>query len=200
MSIHQLDDNRLVKQYIKGNEEALAILIKRHKQKVYYCIYQLVRNKELTEDFFQDTFVKAIQSLKSGNYYEDGKFGAWLQRIAKNLVIDYFRKNKKMPLVPNIINEEGEEVDIFSVLKPDNLFSDRSVEEKAFLRKTMRALIQELPYEQKEVVIMRAYYDMSFKEISEMTNVSINTALGRMRYSLMNLKKMMEDRQIEIAL
>jgi RNA polymerase sigma factor (sigma-70 family) len=186
MSIQHLDDNRLVNLYIKGNEEALAILIKRHKQKVYSCIYLLVRDRTLTEDFFQDTFVKVIQSLKSGNYYEDGKFGAWLQRIAKNLVIDYFRKNKKMKTVPNIVNEDGED--------------DRSAEEKMYIKKTMRSLIEELPYEQKEVVIMRAYYDMSFKEISDMTNVSINTALGRMRYSLINLKKMMEEKQIEIAL
>ena len=198
MSIQNLDDNRLVSLYVKGNEEALAILIKRHKQKVYSCIYLLVRDRALTEDFFQDTFVKVIQSLKSGNYYEDGKFGAWLQRIAKNLVIDYFRKNKKMKMVPNVVNEEGEEVDIFSILQIED--EGRSAEEKMFIKKTMRALIEELPYEQKEVIIMRTYYDMSFKEISEMTNVSINTALGRMRYSLINLKKMMEDKQIEIAL
>lgn len=198
MSIQSLDDNRLVNLYIKGNEEALAILIKRHKQKVYSCIYLLVRNRTLTEDFFQDTFVKVIQSLKSGNYYEDGKFSAWLLRIARNLVIDYFRKNKKMQTVPNVVNEDGEEVDIFSILKIEG--DDRSAEEKMYIKKTMRSLIEELPYEQKEVVIMRAYYDMSFKEISDMTNVSINTALGRMRYSLINLKKMMEERQIEIAL
>jgi RNA polymerase sigma factor (sigma-70 family) len=198
MSIQNLDDNRLVSLYIKGNEEALAILIKRHKQKVYSCIYLLVRNRTLTEDFFQDTFVKVIQSLKSGNYYEDGKFSAWLLRIARNLVIDYFRKNKKMQTVPNVVNEDGEEVDIFSILKIES--DDRSAEEKMYIKKTMRSLIEELPYEQKEVVIMRAYYDMSFKEISDMTNVSINTALGRMRYSLINLKKMMEERQIEIAL
>lgn len=198
MSIQNLDDNRLVNLYIKGNEEALAILIKRHKQKVYSCIYLLVRNRTLTEDFFQDTFVKVIQSLKSGNYYEDGKFSAWLLRIARNLVIDYFRKNKKMQTVPNVVNEDGEEVDIFSILKIEG--DDRSAEEKMYIKRTMRSLIEELPYEQKEVVIMRAYYDMSFKEISDMTNVSINTALGRMRYSLINLKKMMEERQIEIAL
>jgi RNA polymerase sigma factor (sigma-70 family) len=198
MSIQHLDDNRLVSLYIKGNEEALAILIKRHKQKVYSCIYLLVRDRTLTEDFFQDTFVKVIQSLKSGNYYEDGKFGAWLQRIAKNLVIDYFRKNKKMKTVPNVVNEDGEEVDIFSILRIED--DSRSAEEKMYIKKTMRSLIEELPYEQKEVVIMRAYYDMSFKEISDMTNVSINTALGRMRYSLINLKKMMEDKQIEIMI
>src|ERR1700739_1820946 len=159
MSIQNLDDNRLVNLYIKGNEEALAILIKRHKQKVYSCIYLLVRDRSLTEDFFQDTFVKAIQSLKSGNYYEDGKFSAWLTRIARNLVIDYFRKNKKMPTVPNVINDDGEEVDIFSILRFED--EGRSAEEKIYIKKTMRDLINELPYEQKEVVIMRTYYDLS---------------------------------------
>jgi RNA polymerase sigma factor (sigma-70 family) len=196
MSIQHLDDNRLVSLYVKGNEKALEILIKRHKQKVYSCIYLLVRNRTLTEDFFQDTFVKVIQSLKSGNYYEDGKFGAWLLRIARNLVIDYFRKNKKMKTISNIVNEEGEEVDIFSILRIED--EGKSAEEKIEIKTTMRALIDELPYEQKEVVIMRTYYDMSFKEISDMTNVSINTALGRMRYSLINLKKIMEEKEIEM--
>ncbi|HEX7415272.1 MAG TPA: sigma-70 family RNA polymerase sigma factor, partial [Bacteroidia bacterium] len=169
-----------------------------HKQKVYSCIYLLVRNRTLTEDFFQDTFVKVIQCLKSGQYYEDGKFSAWITRIAHNLVIDYFRKNKKMRMVPNIVNEDGEEVDIFSILKIDD--DSRSSEEKTYIKKTIRALIEELPFEQKEVVTLRAYFDMSFKEISEVTHVSLNTALGRMRYALINLKKMMEEQEIEIAL
>src|ERR1700752_482739 len=116
MSIHRLDDRNLVNLYIKGNEEALAELINRHKQKIYYSIYILVRDRELTEDFFQDAFVKVIQSLKSGNYYDDGKFCAWVIRIARNLVIDYFRKNKKMRTISRVKNEEGEEIDIFSVL------------------------------------------------------------------------------------
>jgi RNA polymerase sigma-70 factor (ECF subfamily) len=198
MSILHLDDNRLINLYVKGNEEALAVLIERHKRKVYSCIYLLVKNRTLTEDFFQDTFVKVIQSLKTGNYYEDGKFSAWVLRIARNLVIDYFRKNKKMRMVPNIVNEDGEEVDIFSVLKIED--EDRSSEEKMHIKKTIRSLIEELPYEQKETVIMRAYYDMSFKEISEVTDVSLNTSLGRMRYALINLRKMMEEQEIEIAL
>jgi RNA polymerase sigma factor (sigma-70 family) len=177
MSMQLMDDNRLVKLYIKGNEGALPVLIARHKQRVYSHIYLLVRNRDLTEDFFQDTFFKVIQSLKSGHYYEDGKFLAWVLRIAHNLVIDHFRKAKKMPLIPNIVNDEGEEVDIFSILK-----------------------IEELPYEQKEVLIMRTYYDMSFKEIAETTNSSINTSLGRMRYALLNIKKMMEERRVEITI
>jgi RNA polymerase sigma-70 factor (ECF subfamily) len=198
MSIQHLDDNRLVSLYIKGNEEALAILIKRHKQKVYSCIYILVRDRTLTEDFFQDTFIKVIQCLKGGNYYEDGKFSSWVVRIAHNLVIDHFRKKKKMRMIPNVTNEDGEEVDIFSILKIES--EDRSPEEKVYIKKTMRSLITKLPYEQKETLIMRTYYDMSFKEIAEITNVSLNTALGRMRYALINLKKIMEEQEIEIAL
>lgn len=197
MSMQLMDDNRLVKLYIKGNEEALSELIKRHKQRVYSHIYLLVRNRDLTEDFFQDTFFKVIQSLKGGHYYEDGKFLAWVLRIAHNLVIDHFRRAKKMPSVPNVFNEDGEEVDIFSILKIED--EGRSSEEKIHIKKVMRSLIEELPYEQKEVLIMRSYYDMSFKEIAEMTNSSINTSLGRMRYALINLKKMMEDRRVEIT-
>ncbi len=198
MSIQHLDDNRLVNLYIKGNEEALAILIKRHKQKVYLSIYFLVKDRDLAEDFFQDTFIKVIQCLKTGNYYEDGKFSAWVVRIGRNLVIDYFRKKKQMRMVPNIVNDEGEEVDIFSILRIED--DDRSPEEKMHIKKTIRSLIEELPYEQKETVIMRAYYDMSFREIAEITNVSLNTSLGRMRYALINLKKMMQEQEIEIAL
>jgi len=197
MSMQLMDDNRLVKLYIKGNEDALPVLITRHKQRVYSHIYLLVRNRDLTEDFFQDTFFKVIESLKSGKYYEDGKFLAWVLRIAHNLVIDHFRKAKKMPLMPNVTNEDGEEVDIFSILKIED--DSRAPEERRHIKKVMRSLIEELPYEQKEVLIMRTYYDMSFKEIAEMTNSSINTSLGRMRYALINIKKMMEDRRVEIT-
>lgn len=197
MSMQLMDDNRLVKLYVKGNEEALKFLIMRHKQRVYSHIYLLVRNRELTEDFFQDTFFKVIQSLKSGHYYEDGKFGAWVIRIAHNLVIDHFRRNKKMPTIPNVVNEDGEEVDIFSVLRIED--DSKSPEEKSYIKKVMRQLIEELPFEQKEVLIMRTYYDMSFKEIAEVTNSSINTSLGRMRYALINLKKMLEERRVEVS-
>lgn len=198
MSMQLMDDNRLVKLYVKGNEEALKQLIMRHKQRVYSHIYLLVRNRELTEDFFQDTFFKVIQSLKAGHYYEDGKFGAWVLRIAHNLVIDHFRRNKKMPLIPNVVNEDGEEVDIFSVLRIEE--EGRTADEKVHIKRVMRNLIEELPAEQREVLIMRTYYDMSFKEIAEITNSSINTSLGRMRYALINLKKMMEDRRVEVSL
>lgn len=198
MSIQKLNDKRLVNLYIKGNEEALTVLVQRHKLKVYNCIYFLVRDKELAEDFFQDTFIKVIQCLKSGQYYEDSKFGAWLLRIAHNLVIDYFRKKKKMRTVSNIVNEDGEETDIFSVLNIEN--EQRSLEERNYIKTTIRSLINELPYEQRETLIMRTYLDMSFKEIAETTNVSLNTALGRMRYALINLKKIIQEQEVELAL
>ena len=190
------DDNQLVHQYIKGNEEALAILVKRHKQKIYTYIYLVVRNRELTEDIFQDTFFKVIQSLKAGNYYEDGKFRPWAMRIARNLIIDHFRRVKKMPTVPNIVNEDGEETDIFSILNIEQV--DNYGIEKMEFRKKMRALVDALPNDQKEVLIMRMYYDMSFREIAETTGIPLNTALGRMRYALINLRKMLEEKNMEI--
>lgn len=198
MSIQHFDDNKLVALYQRGNEDALAVLVNRHKRKIYSCIYILIRDRELAEDFFQDTFIKVIQSIKSGNYYADGKFCAWAMRIAKNLIIDYFRKKKKMPMASNIVSEEGEEVDIFSILRVED--EGRTREEKAYIKRTMRALIEELPYEQRETLIMRAYYNMTFVEISKVTGVTINTALGRMRYALRNLKKMMEQQAIEIPI
>ena len=198
MSIQRLDDKQLVNLYIKGNEEALAVLVNRHKRKIYYSIYLLVRDRDLSEDFFQDTFIKVIQSLKSGNYYEDSKFCAWVIRIARNLIMDYFRKNKKMRTISNVKGEDGEEIDVFSIL--DIKDDSRSLEEKQHIKTTMRSLINELSYEQKETLIMRTYMDMSFKEIAEVTNVSLNTALGRMRYALLNLKKKMEEQEVEISL
>lgn len=196
MSSKLVDDNQLVFDYINGNEAALAELIQRHKRRIYSSIYLVIRDKELTEDIFQDTFFKVINSLKSGQYYEDGKFLPWVLRIAHNLVIDHFRRIKKMPTVPNIVNDEGEEIDIFSILNIQQ--NDNYSIEKNEFKKNMRMLIEELPAEQKEVLIMRIYYDMSFKEISDFTKVSINTALGRMRYALINLKKMLADKNVEI--
>ncbi|MDP2388412.1 MAG: sigma-70 family RNA polymerase sigma factor [Bacteroidota bacterium] len=196
MSKRLIDDNQLVFMYVNGDESALAELVTRHKRRVYSSIYLIVRNKELTEDIFQDTFFKVINSLKAGNYYEDGKFLPWVIRIARNLVIDHFRRIKKMPTIPNVVNDEGEEVDIFSILNIQK--NDSYTIEKSEFKKTMRQLVDELPPEQKEVLIMRMYYDMSFKEIADFTKVSINTSLGRMRYALINLKKMLEDKNVEI--
>lgn len=197
MSIQLLSDNELINIYINGNEGALSVLVKRHKRRIYSYIYLITRNKSLTEDVFQDTFFKVIQTLKKGKYNEEGKFLPWILRIAKNLIIDHFRKIKKMPSISYIKNEEGEETSIFDIIPEQNPSKTDTEEAKQF-KNQIRFIVNELPPDQKEVVIMRTYYDMSFKEISEMTNVSINTSLGRMRYALINLKKMLEDKNVLI--
>jgi RNA polymerase sigma factor (sigma-70 family) len=198
MSIQMLNDNELVQLYIGGKEESLAILLNRHKRKIFSSIVVVVKDTALAEDIFQDTFFKVIQTLKKGQYNEEGKFLPWVIRIARNLIIDHFRRIKKMPPVPVYVNEEGEEVNVFNTLPASDDIGMK--QENTLFRKNMRSLINELPNDQREVVLMRIYYDMSFKEISEFTNVSINTALGRMRYALINLKKMIEERNMEVAL
>jgi RNA polymerase sigma-70 factor (ECF subfamily) len=197
MSIQLLSDNELINFYINGNEEALSVLVKRHKRRIFSYIFLITRNKALTEDVFQDTFFKVIQTLKKGQYNEEGKFLPWILRIAKNLIIDHFRKIKKLPGIAYVINEEGEETSIFDII-PEQNTSTKDTEEARLFKKQIRTIVNELPAEQKEVVIMRTYYDMSFKEISEITNVSINTSLGRMRYALINLKKILEEKNVAI--
>ena len=197
MSIQSLNDNELVQLYIGGNEESLSVLLNRHQRKFFSSIIIVVKDQHLAEDIFQDTFFKVIQTLKRGQYSEEGKFVPWVIRIARNLIIDHFRRAKKMPPVPVYINEEGEEVSVFNSLASDE---DIQTEEIIGFKKNIRNLINELPADQREVVLMRMYYDMSFKEISEFTNVSINTSLGRMRYALFNLKKMIEERNMEVVL
>lgn len=196
MSIQKLNDNELVQLYISGNEETLAVLLHRHKRKIFSSIVIVVKDQQLAEDIFQDTFFKVIQTLKRGQYSEEGKFLPWVIRIARNLIIDHFRRAKKMPPVPVYINEEGEEISVFNSLSAPE---EPVKEEQRGFRKEIRGLISRLPADQREVVLMRLYYDMSFKEISEFTSVSINTALGRMRYALFNLKKMIEESKLEIA-
>ncbi len=193
-----LNDNELVQLYIGGNEESLAVLLHRHKRKIFSSIIVVVKDHQLAEDVFQDTFYKVIQTLKRGQYNEEGKFLPWVIRIARNLIIDHFRRIKKIPPVPVYINEEGEEISVFNLLPAEN--TDDPEKEKIKFKKNIRTLIHELPLDQREVVLMRMYYDMSFKEIAEFTNVSINTALGRMRYALLNLRKMIEERNLELAL
>jgi RNA polymerase sigma-70 factor (ECF subfamily) len=196
MSMQLLSDNELVKLYMNGNEESLSVLVKRHKRRIFSYIYLITRNKALTEDVFQETFFKVIQTLKKQQYNEEGKFLPWILRIAKNLIIDHFRRVKKMPSISSVINDEGEETSIFDII-PDNSTSKDTEETKQF-KENIRSIVNGLPQDQKEVVIMRTYYDMSFKEIAEVTNVSINTSLGRMRYALINLKKMVEEKNVEI--
>jgi RNA polymerase sigma factor (sigma-70 family) len=183
-------DSKLVSDYIHGNEYALEILIKRHQQRLFSFIYSKVKNRDVTEDIFQDTFIKVIRTLKKGNYNEEGKFLPWVVRISHNLVIDHFRKSNRMPKFRNT-----DEFDIFSVLGDDVLNAEKKII-KEQIHADVRELINELPEEQKQVLVMRMYNDMSFNEISENTGVSINTALGRMRYALINLRKLIEKNKI----
>ncbi len=198
MSIQLLNDNELVQLYIDGNEESLSVLLMRHKRKIFSSIMVVVKNKALAEDIFQDTFFKVIQTLKRGQYNEEGKFLPWVIRIARNLIIDHFRRIKKMPPVPVYVNDEGEEISVFNTLPSED--ENKNIDETIKFKKSIRAIINELPADQREVVIMRTYYDMSFKEIADFTNVSINTALGRMRYGLLNLKKIIEEKKLEVSL
>jgi RNA polymerase sigma factor (sigma-70 family) len=186
----QLNDQELVSQYLGGNENALEALITRHKSKIYSYIFQIVKDSQLAEDVFQDTFFKVINTLRKGNYNEEGKFLPWVLRIAHNLIIDHFRKNKRMPVV-----DGGEDFDIFDILplKQGNI-EDRLIKEQ--IHSDVRKLIQFLPEDQKEVLMLRHYSDLSFKEIADLTNVSINTALGRMRYALINLRKLIAEKDI----
>ena len=185
-----INDSTLVSDYIQGNEAALGVLIKRHQQRLFSFIYSKIHDSDITEDIFQDTFIKVIRTLKKGNYNEEGKFLPWVMRIAHNLVIDHFRKSNRMPTFKNT-----DEFDIFSVLGDGNLNAEKQmIQEQIF--SDVRELVNELPEEQKEVLLMRMYKDMSFKEISENTGVSINTALGRMRYALINMRKLVEKHKI----
>lgn len=189
----QIDDSVLVKDYINGEEKALEILIQRHNQRITSFIYSKVMDRDIAEDIFQDTFIKVIRTLKKGAYSEEGKFLPWVMRIAHNLIIDHFRKNKKMPMFRG-----NDDFNIFSIIGDEKLNIEKQII-KDQIDVDLALMIQELPDDQKEVVTMRIYQDMSFKEISENTGVSINTALGRMRYALINLRKMVEKHHIVLT-
>ena len=194
MKLEQKTDQELIRLYMTGDETGLEVLIDRYKSKLYTSIYLLVKDDFLAEDIFQDTFIKVINTLRGGRYNEEGKFLPWVMRIAHNLVIDYYRKERRTPVV---VNSEG--FDIFDVLH----FADESVEARMIREQThkdLRRMIQLLPDDQKEVLIMRHYGEMSFKEIAEVTEVSINTALGRMRYALNNLRKMMYGKELALKI
>ncbi len=193
MQYELITDAALVTNYIKGDEAALETLIVRHKQKVYSFIYSKVYDKDVAEDIFQDTFIKVIRTLKRGAYNEEGKFLPWVMRISHNLVIDYFRKNNRMPKFDN-----AGEFSIFSVLSDSALNAEKTII-KEQVENDVRRLVDELPDDQKEVLLMRIYNDMSFKEISDRTGVSINTALGRMRYALINLRKIIDKHNIVLT-
>ena len=194
MLLINLSDSELVALYLKGDSKSFEALIQKHKNKIYAFILSKIRNRDLAEDIFQDTFIKVINSLQKGKYNEEGKFLPWVMRIANNLVIDYFRKSKKMRTIA-----PTDDFDIFDILQDgeknveDNLVNNQ-------IHKDLRKLIEHLPEDQKEVLKMRYYAELSFKEISECTGVSINTALGRMRYALINLRKLIDTHQLDFQL
>jgi len=194
MRLSTSTDRELVDLYIKGKEEAFKELLMRHKSRVFAKIMMYVKDRAMAQDIFQDTFVRAIQALKEGNYNEEGKFSAWILRIAHNLCIDYFRGKKKMPMTRG-----HDDYDPFDYIDNGLKNSEEETINKQVLQDAKR-LLNFLPAEQKEIVMMRLYYDMSFKEISESLDISINTALGRMRYALINLRKLIEKHQMEMTL
>lgn len=189
-----LNDNELVQHYINGDCNSIEILIYRHKNRVYSYILQIVKNHDLAQDIFQDTFIKVIRSLKHGKYIENGKFISWVLRIAHNLIIDQFRRDKQS----NTISNDSFEKDLFNSYK----FSDENIEDQMVMTQILmevKELIRELPDDQQQVIHMRHYMGLSFKEIAEQTDVSINTALGRMRYALINLRKIIEKKKLTLT-
>ncbi len=188
MEKFQVNDSELISLYVSGSENAFAKLVQRHKSKIYTTIYLIVKDQYVAEDLLQDTFVKAVEVLKNGRYNDEGKFLPWILRIAHNLAIDYFRRDKRYP---EVVFEDGSSV--FNTLE----FADDSYESQQIRQEThehLRELIQRLPETQREVLVMRHYEDLSFQEIADATGVSINTALGRMRYALINLRKQLSKR------
>lgn len=190
-NLNTMTDEQLVVLYSEGDNIAFDQLLKRHQKSLFNYIYFIIKNRDLSEDIFQETFVKAIITIKQGRYTETGKFKAWITRIAHNLIIDYFRQEKN----ENTISNDNAVVDLFNnMLLCDKTIEDMLVNDQ--IMNDVRKLISLLPDNQREVLEMRYYQDLSFKEISDMTGVSINTALGRMRYAILNMRKMAEDNQM----
>jgi len=189
-----LNDQDLVQAYIKGDQSAIETLINRHRSKVFTYILLTIKNQQLAEDLFQETFIKVIQSLRGGKYKDNGRFLSWVIRIAHNLIIDHFRKEKQM----NSVSNDDTEVDLFNSKK----LSDKNIEEEIVnsqIQAELRSLINELPDDQREVVLLRHYGELSFKEIADQTDVSINTALVRMRYALINLRKLIKQKDLSLT-
>jgi RNA polymerase sigma factor (sigma-70 family) len=194
LKLQQRSDQDLVKRFIQGDQTSIEVLINRHKNKVFTYIILIVKNQSLAEDIFQDTFIKVIKSLQEGKYKDNGKFVSWVIRIAHNLTIDHFRKEKQI----NTYSNEDYEADIFNSRKlSENTVEDIMVENQII--KEVRLLIDELPEDQKQVILLRHYGGLSFKEIADQTDVSINTALGRMRYALINLRKLIEQKNLSLT-
>ena len=194
-SMKQMTDDMLVTLYLQGNNSAFDILLNRHQDRLFNYIYFIVRSKELAEDIFQETFVKAIMTLQQGRYTNDGKFSAWITRIAHNLVIDQFRTERN----ENLVSNDESEIDLLNNAKlVEGNVENRMVNEQVL--KDVRALIDELPDCQREVVFMRYYQDLSFKEIADITGVSINTALGRMRYAVLNMRRIAAEKRVSLVM
>ena len=195
MKAQAITDRELIGRYLKGNHQSLEKLIHRHQNRVYAYILMIVKDKDLADDLFQDTFIKVINTIRAGSYNEEGKFLQWVMRIAHNLIIDHFRKSNRIPVIDNTKNED------FNIFDTINI-TDKSIEDQMItdqIHKDIRKLIELLPPEQREVLYMRHYAEMSFKDIAEVTDVSINTALGRMRYALINLRKLIAEKNIALT-
>jgi len=189
----QLNDAQLITDYVQGDEHALEILIEKYQQRIFNFIFSKIHDRDLTEDIFQETFFKVIRTLNNGVYNEEGKFLPWVMRIAHNLVIDHFRKSNRLPRY-----ETNDDFDIFQFIGNSEISAEDALIDEQIVQDLQR-LILELPEDQREVLLMRVYKDMSFKEIAENTGVSINTALGRMRYAVINLRKLIEAHQIVLT-
>jgi len=192
MQVTQLNDKELILSYLDGNEKAFEELLSRHKQRIYTSIYLFVKDQAKAEDIFQDVFIKIVDTLRKGKYNHEGKFLQWALRISYNMCVDNFRRTKRRPTV-----SPTETFDIFDILENQEDNAEQMIM-KSQTHERIRKLVDDLPPEQREVVILRHYADMSFKEISQLTRVSINTALGRMRYALINIRRMMEERHVTL--
>lgn len=193
MESNQVSDKVLIRQYLNGRETAFEQLLGRYQDRVYSYILYTIKDDVLANDIFQETFMKVIRTLKRGKYNEEGKFLPWVNRIAHNLIIDHFRRNQKFPTTNG-----GDKFDIFDVISDNRMNIEEQVIKDQILS-DVKKLIHHLPDDQKEVLMMRMYFDLSFKEIAEKTNVSINTALGRMRYALINLRKMVDQKKLTLS-
>ncbi|MDG1822432.1 MAG: sigma-70 family RNA polymerase sigma factor [Flavobacteriaceae bacterium] len=189
-----IPDNVLINEYLSGSNEAFDTLLSRYKQRIYSFIYSKIKDKDIVDDIFQDTFIKVIKSLKKGTYNEEGRFLSWVMRIAHNLIVDHFRRKKRMPMYDSHDNA----YDVFyKMSEPSKNVEDFLIDTQ--IKADLNALMLELPQNQLEVLHMRLFQDMSFKEIAERTNVSINTSLGRMRYGLINLRKLIDERNLTMT-
>jgi RNA polymerase sigma-70 factor (ECF subfamily) len=189
-----LPDNILIQQYLNGDNDSFEILLTKYKQRIYSFIYSKIKDRDIADDVFQDTFIKVIQTLKKGKYNEEGRFVSWVMRIAHNLIIDHFRRQQRMPMYDTYDHEQ----DVFYRLsEPSKNIEDMIIDSQ--IKSDITALMLELPENQYEVLKMRLFQDMSFKEIAERTNVSINTSLGRMRYGLINLRKLIDERNLTMT-